>query len=119
MVLKNFGTPPDVIHVRRKHGCHALRLEAIPAAGRDSGGQHDETGVTIGCSGGPSAGFTTAESIRESLLSPLPDKLEVNAIEGQVGEECSWEEREYVSAPCLCRIIWVYLIYKISQWCWP
>lgn len=74
----------------------SLRLEAIPAAGRDSaqGGQHDETGVTTGCSGGPSAGFITTEFIQENLLPPLPDKLDVNAIEEQVGEECSRGERE-------------------------
>lgn len=92
------------------HGCRAIiRLEAISTAGRDSGGQHDETGVNMGCSGGhkPSAGFITAEFIQENLLSPLPDKVDVNGTEGQVGEECSRGEREGFLVS-LCRIR-----------CWP
>ena len=48
------------------------------------GQQEDDDASVAATGGGYAVGFTTADSIRQSLLPSLPARFDMHAIEGQV-----------------------------------
>lgn len=71
-----------------KNECFVLanqRLETAVDAERSPRGQQEEDDASAAAAGGGNAvGYTTADSIRQSLLPSLPSRFDMNAIQGQV-----------------------------------